>query len=830
MATLFDDNGSDDEGQLTINQGYADKYDKWREKEEYQKLKDKYGEETALKLAVGGNDDEGSSSTSEEEDEDGDSTNVFKAWDSDVEKRFLQTLASLKTKDPSIYNSESQFFDKNKELVKTQKKAKKDDPFTLRDYERKLVLEKGGRYSDDEEEAAPVTYNEEQEKLKKGFKKFLQDSDAEEDDLLKVRSKDETAKQKEDEEYREWLKGTKKDIKNEEIKTKLEPLKKYWSDPKLDENEKFLKDYILNKRYKCSEDQDYIPSYEEIVQESDGELSEDEQMLEHQAEFEHKYNFRFEEPDPEFIKRYPRTIADSLRRPDTSRKQKRDEVKERKLREKEEKKEELKLLKKFKLKEIQEKLEQLKSITGNPTLPFQDNEFEEDFDPDAHDRKMKEIFNDDYYEVGEADQKPEFPFDPEIDDENWDAYTGQNAGPSTSQGYQDEGEDGEYYDGPNCEDPDFIMDCDYEESVKKKQQKEMVEMTKRNRGRKKSVFAKKLEEKKPSFDPTQYPNYEEYLEEYYKLDYEDIIGDQPVRFKYRTVVPNDFGLDVEEILTARDKELNQWCSVKRMSQYRTEHEEVQDVHVFKGRKQSVNLKKKYLPSLFAENPEELLIEDQENDRKKRRRHQGKEEDPDHQADGVADSSQINEEEPPQDNADGTLDEASASKKKKKIKKQSELPTSSAETNEPTVGTDINDPARDSSVQKAQKKKKRLSKVEPELESNVNEEEPAKKKPKMSMDAPSSTSNQAYQQATGENQAKKKKKKKKKKKAGTQSQPQTPAGPSAGSKKLKKPATNKKPAPSSNPVVNMPDDRLKAYGIKNPKRFKCAVIFGKGHKS
>ena len=107
--------------------------------------------------------------------------------------------------------------------------------------------------------------------------------------------------------------------------------------------------------------------------------------------------------------------------------------------------------------------------------------------------------------------------------ENWDAYTGQEAGPSTSQGYEDYGEDGEDYAEPNCEDPDFIvnssfhcynsycklaltpqMDCDYEENVKKKQQKEMVEMTKRNRGRKKSAFAKKLEEKKPVFDPTQW--------------------------------------------------------------------------------------------------------------------------------------------------------------------------------------------------------------------------------------------------------------------------------------------------------------------------------------
>jgi protein KRI1 len=53
--------------------------------------------------------------------------------------------------------------------------------------------------------------------------------------------------------------------------------------------------------------------------------------------------------------------------------------------------------------------------------------------------------------------------------------------------------------------------------------------------------------------------------ELYKLDYEDIVAGIPCRFKYTTVEAEDYGLTIDDILDAKDNELNKYVGLKKIS-------------------------------------------------------------------------------------------------------------------------------------------------------------------------------------------------------------------------------------------------------------------------
>ncbi|XP_029014384.1 protein KRI1 homolog [Betta splendens] len=598
------------ESELKINTKFAQRYDKYRQREELQRLKDRYG-------------DRADDSDSESSESGSDDSEV--ELDPEVERDFYRTLSMLKKKDPKIYQQDAKFYSEgastgNEQPSTSQKAA---EPMFLKDYERKVILERDGKFEDDDSEdeeadkrmerAASPGYIQEQKELRESLRKFTQDSDDDDDDngeeaggsqLLTRRLKTQDEKDKEESDYMEWLKGQVELEAPEEVKD-MKYLRDYWNDPRLDEKERFLRDYVLNKGYLDEdEDDERIPTYDEIVHGVVDDSEEDgEDFLRRQEDFERSYNFRFEEPDAEQVKTFPRNIATSVRAKDQSRKRKREEVKERKQKEKEQKHEQLKQLKNLKRSEIMEKLKKLQELTGNEQLAFSRVDLEGDFDPQQHEQLMQRFFGDEYY--GEAeDEKPQFDDDDELEEHwNWDTWTGEG---------RDTEEDGYDASEPHCEDQDFIMDADYDPSLhtsKKKKKKERMKMKKDDlpqmgKKKKKSHFAEVITKHKPVFDP-QEKSFEQYLDEYYKLDYEDVIDDLPCRFRYRQVQPNDFGLTTDEILKADDKELNKWCSLKKTCMFRSDKEELIDLRNYKHKAQNEKKKKKVLSSVYSGEDQEL---------------------------------------------------------------------------------------------------------------------------------------------------------------------------------------------------------------------------------
>uniref|UniRef100_A0A1B6IVV0 Protein KRI1 homolog n=1 Tax=Homalodisca liturata TaxID=320908 RepID=A0A1B6IVV0_9HEMI len=531
----------------------------------------------------------------------------------EVEKNFYDTLSKIKNRDPKIYEKDVEFFKdiQKPEYVKKNSKAK---PLTLQDYERKMIIEKGAEWSEEDSETddknidhLEPTYVQEQEDLKKSFKAVINSSseDDEESDwagFLKKREKAAAEKATEEEDFKEWLKEQES---RPETEIETEPLQDYWSNPELNKDDQFLRDYILNKKFLDKNEEDNIPAKDAV-----------------DFEAEDNCNHRFEEPDQEFIKRYPRTMENSLRRKNDSRKKKREEVKERKLKDKQKKRAEINRKKNMMRKEIEEKIEELKKLTGNDQVENIMND--EDFDIDDYDKAMQKLFNDEFYCQDDPDFKPSGASDFQ---DNWgDEGGNEDAGETEEYNNTDHHEEYQYNgslegygetaddnESLNCEDPNFNMDCDYDPTLNKP--KKDSRSRRRKDKHRRTFLSEAVSKEKPIFNPTTHKSFQEYVDQYYAIDCEDFIGDLPCRFKYRRTVPNSYGLTIEEILTADEKELERWCSIKRIGLRRPEFKEKGDLKVFQKKAADERLKRKILPSLYKkqEEEEEDAVHEEQND-------------------------------------------------------------------------------------------------------------------------------------------------------------------------------------------------------------------------
>lgn len=552
---LFDDASDDDVeniSKIEINKEYAKRYEHNKKREDLQRL-----EEMNKKGLI---DDSGSDSESESESMDDDDDDIEF---SKKEVKFFDALLKVRKKDPILLEKDGKLFESSDEERddedeeggerKEGKKREKVRPKYLKDVNAEHLMEEGPEFEeeDDDEEDGKMkvkTYAEEQEDLRKSVLDAIAKAERENDghggDFL--REKEREVEEEDDDEG------------DDEMNKRLNEF--FGEDEKLDENDMFLKDFFKNKLW-IDKDKGKKPIEDDMVG-----FSDDEDVLEKQEDYEREYNFRFEENASDRVLGHSRFVEGSVRKETNARKQQRERKKERMAQAEVERQEEVKRLKNLKKKEIQEKLDKIREIAGidRNDIPLTEADLEEDFDPEEFDKKMKAAFGDEYYEAEEVD--PQF-------------------GNDTDEGESD-------LEKPNFEKEDELLGFPKDWDVIKSKDGFLAEREKRlksevghegdevgiegdddqsrpEEGKRKRKRKLSLKEKAAL---------DEELEEMYKLDYEDAIGDLKTRFKYRPVAPKKYGLNAAEILMLDEKDLNQYVSLKKLAPYREKDWKVHPSH------------------------------------------------------------------------------------------------------------------------------------------------------------------------------------------------------------------------------------------------------------
>ncbi|PCH35775.1 hypothetical protein WOLCODRAFT_126307 [Wolfiporia cocos MD-104 SS10] len=618
---MLSDDSDTDIHTLTINEHYAKAFEYRKEREELAKrtlhsvvsravLKEQYGSDGSQ---VDTSEDE---STDETEDEDGEELTPA------VDAAILRTLARIKRRDPTIYEQGKDVFEEERrktgDAAPVQRvKKDKSKPLTFRQHVLDSELHGERSLSP---EPAPLTHVEEQAALRREtiavFHDVAEEQDGAEDDgFLVPREKTKDEIEKEEEEYHAFLErelgedlkniialdedyeadaaekegeneneaeedGTKKKKKRGKGKEKEGKVGK----AKSENDQEFLMNYILNRGW-IDRSSRRLPTYQEVTAEKEGKKKKkrnlsaeaagypdaqsdagasgsggdsstegddeegkfDEDEFDEVADrFESSYNFRFEEPDAATITRYPRNLPSLVRRQDTTRKEARERRKERKEEEILKKREEVKRLKALKMKDLQARLEKIAKEGGKSLVEskaLQQLDLDGDWDANAYDRQMAELYEKEESADIDDDEKPQWDDDINIDDivppepEHEAAESKKKKKKKKKKDVEEGGIDEGGVD---------VDEMDAEVQQYKGDDDEEWDGTEEMRKRK----------------------LDEYMDEVYGLEFNDMVGDMPTRFRYTQVAPQAYGLLPVDILLSTDVELNSYMGIKKYAPYR----------------------------------------------------------------------------------------------------------------------------------------------------------------------------------------------------------------------------------------------------------------------
>lgn len=498
-----------------------------------------------------------------ESESDSDSEGEFYGVDLDKPGRkdaeFFNALIKVRNRDPRIKQEGVSLFESDDDDESSGDDGSRDrkKKLYLKDVAAKQLIEEGPEFDDEIAESSQAregrkSYNEEQEENRTAFLEAAKDVDNDRDDTDFLREKKEENGGRADE--------------GDVVKFEKTVEDYFGRKEELDENDAFLKDYFLNEMWIDKDGKkETVVGDEEL-----DELENDEEEIWKQEDYEN--TFRHEEDLSDVIWGHSRHVEGSVRKVDNARKKQRKSKEERLKAAELERQEELKHLKNVKKEEMREKLKKLRQIAGigeEEECQLDYGVLEDDFDPDKHDQAMKQVFDEKYYAAEDVDphfgsdeddevdidmEKPDFSKEDELLGlpKGWDVSGSGEAFLSArerSLKHKLENDDDDK-DGDSDDDDGDLAD---EEMGMQNEDDKSLDEGKKKRKRKLSLLQRAEEAM---------------LEEYYKLDYEDTIGDLKTRFKYTKIKPNRYGLKAEDILTIDDRDLNQYISLKKLAPYR----------------------------------------------------------------------------------------------------------------------------------------------------------------------------------------------------------------------------------------------------------------------